>query len=57
MVLTDIDGVQFQLYGDMVKTILDKKAYRLVKTCLGDTFLVKEEVAEIIKRIREDNRV
>lgn len=57
MILTDIDGVQFQLYGDMVKTILDKKAYRLVKTCLGDTFLVKEEVAEIIKRIREDNRV
>lgn len=54
MKLTDIDGVEFMLYGDMVKTIFDRKAYRVVETHIGDTFLVKESVNEIIKRIRED---
>lgn len=57
MILTDIDGIQFELDADMIKGLLSKHRAGMrcteVSTIMNDSLLVKETPAEIIKRIKE----
>lgn len=57
MILTDIDGIQFELDADMIKGLLSKRRAGMrcteVSTIMNDSLLVKETPAEIIKRIKE----
>lgn len=60
MILTDIDGIQFELDADMIKGLLSKRRAGMkcteVSTIMNDSLLVKETPAEIIAKIREDKR-
>lgn len=58
MILTDIDGVQFELEAIMIEHLRTRKKsggeFTEVKTSMNDYLLVRETPAEIIKRISEE---
>lgn len=60
MILTDIDGIQFELDADMIKGLLSKRRAGMrcteVSTIMNDSLLVKETPAEIIAKIREEQK-
>ncbi len=48
MILTDIDGVLFEIPQGSIKQVRDRKAYREVITRMNDRFKVKEDVNHIV---------
>lgn len=60
MILTDIDGIQFELDAAMVDGLLSKHRAGMrcteVSTIMKDSLLVKESPAEIIALIRKEQQ-
>jgi hypothetical protein len=60
MILTDIDGIKFELDANMVDGLLSKRKAGMrcteVSTIMKDSLLVKESPAEIIALIRKEQQ-
>jgi hypothetical protein len=60
MILTDIDGIKFELDANMVDGLLSKRKAGMrcteVSTIMKDSLLVKESPAEIIGLIRKEQQ-
>lgn len=60
MILTDIDGIKFELDANMINGLLSKHKAGMkcteVSTIMKDSLLVKETPAEIIAKIREEQQ-
>ena len=54
MILTDIDGTQFEVNVDIIAYMYDRKSYREIRTSNKDVLQVRESIPEIMRRIRED---
>jgi hypothetical protein len=58
MILTDIDGIKFELDANMVDGLLSKRKAGMrcteVSTIMKDSLLVKESPTEIIALIRKE---
>lgn len=48
LTLTDLDGIKFEISKDLIVSILNKGQYREVTTYMGEVFLVKETLPEIV---------
>ena len=60
MLLTDIDGIKFELDANMINGLQSKHKSGMkcteVSTIMKDSLLVKETPAEIIAKIREEKQ-
>ena len=54
MILTDLDGTQFELDVNMIAYMYDRKNYREIRTRMKDVLQVRESIPEIMKRIMEE---
>ena len=48
--LTDIDGVKFDIYTDMIISIINKGQYREVTTYIGEVFRIRETLPELVSK-------
>lgn len=60
MILTDIDGIKFELDANMINGLLSKRKSGMIctqiSTIMNDSLLVKETPAEIINMIRKEQQ-
>lgn len=56
MILTDIDGVLFEIPQGSIKQIRDRKAYREIITKMNDRLKVKEEVNHILYLAQKEKK-
>ena len=56
MLLTNLDGVLFELDVAMIKEMHDRRNYREIRTIMKDVLQVKETIPEIMDKVREDKR-
>lgn len=60
MILTDIDGIKFELDANMVDGLRSKHRAGMkctqIDTIMNDSLLVKESPAEIIAKIRKEQQ-
>ena len=52
IILTDTDGVKFEIYANLIDGIFNKGIYREVTTITGETLDVQETITEILEKIR-----
>lgn len=48
IILTDVDGVRFEIYADMIDGVFNRGKYTEITTYMGETYSVLETVAEVL---------